>query len=143
MTEVQFHVNVPNGLHYTCRLLRKGVRKGVRMAVTGSPATLAELDRAIWVFEADEFLPHAHLAESAAPTAAQARAPVWLVEDARRGVTLPVLVNLGRELPQGFDAYERLIEIVSAAEDDRQAGRDRWRQYVARGYAPIKHDSAA
>ena len=58
MTEVEFHVNVADRLQYACRLLRKASRKGVRVAVTGSPATLNDLDRHLWSFEAEEFLPH-------------------------------------------------------------------------------------
>ncbi len=142
MTEVQFHVNVPDSVHYACRLLRKALRRGVRLAVTGSAETLAELDRALWVFEADEFLPHVQI-RTDKPTAAQARAPVWLVEDARLGMAMPVLVNIGAPVTAGFDAYPRIIEIVSNDDDDRRAGRQRWRDYLARGCAPVKHEVAA
>jgi DNA polymerase-3 subunit chi len=142
MTEVQFHVNVPDSVHYACRLLRKAMRKGVRLAVTGPAATLAELDRALWVFEADEFLPHVQL-HGDEPTAAQARAPVWLVEDASHGTAMPVLVNIGAPVTSSFEAYPRVIEIVSSDDDDRVAGRQRWRDYLARGCAPVKHEVAA
>ena len=142
MTDVQFHVNVPDSVHYACRLLRKATRKGVRLAVTGSAATLAELDRTLWVFEPDEFLPHV-LMHGDAPTAAQARAPVWLVEDAGHGTAMPVLVNLGAPVTAGFEAYPRIIEIVSSADDDRVAGRQRWRDYQARGCTPVKHEVSA
>ncbi len=142
MTEVQFHVNVPDSVHYTCRLLRKALRQGARVAVTGSAATLAELDRALWTFEADEFLPHV-LMNGGPPTAAQRLAPVWLVEDPRHATTMPVLVNLGTALPPGFEAYPRVVEIVSSDDGDRMAGRQRWRDYQARGCAPVKHEVAA
>ncbi len=141
MTEVQFHVNVPDPVHYACRLLRKALRQGARLAVTGSAATLAELDRALWVFEADEFLPHIQLRDDK-PTATQSRAPVWLVEDARHGAAMPVLINMGAPLTAGFEAYPRVIEIVSNDEEERAAGRQRWRDYVARGCAPVKHEVA-
>lgn len=143
MTEVQFHVNVRDRLQYTCRLLRKAARLGARVAVTGTPATLAELDRALWIFEADEFLPHATVGASAPLSSAQRRAPVRLVADPRHGADFPVLVNLGAEVATGFEAYQRLIEIVSDDDDDREAGRHRWRQYLARGCAPSKHEANA
>ncbi len=143
MTAVQFHVNVRDRLQYTCRLLRKAVRQGARVAVTGSPTTLVELDRALWVFEADEFLPHAIVDASASISTAQRRAPVWLVADASDGAEMPVLVNLGSEVAAGFEAYQRLIEIVSADETDREAGRARWRQYQSRGCTPTKHEATA
>lgn len=142
MSEVQFHVNVPDRVHYACRLLRKALRQGVRVAVTGSASTLAELDRALWVFEAEEFLPHARLREGQ-PTSAQARAPVWLIDDAAQGTAMPVLVNLGMPVTAAFERYPRVIEIVSDEEDERSAGRQRWRDYVARGCTPAKHEVAA
>lgn len=142
MTEVQFHVNVPDPVRYACRLLRKALRQGARLAVTGSAATLAELDRALWVFEADEFLPHVKL-QGDKPTAVQVRAPVWLVEDARHGTVMPVLVNIGAPVNAAFDAYPRIIEIVSDNDEDRSAGRQRWRDYLARGCAPVKHEVTA
>ena len=143
MTEVQFHVNVRDRLQYTCRLLRKAARLGARVAVTGSPATLAELDRALWVFEADEFLPHAVVGDAASLSPAQRRAPVWLVAQPALGSDRPVLVNLGAEVAAGFEGFPRVIEIVSADDEDREAGRMRWRQYQARGYTPAKHEAAA
>lgn len=142
MTEVQFHVNVPDPVHYACRLLRKALRQGARLAVTGSAATLAELDRALWTFEADEFLPHVQLRDDR-PSAARSRAPVWLVEDARQGVPMPVLVNLGVPVTASFESYPRVIEIVSNDEDDRSAGRQRWRDYQAKGCNPVKHEVSA
>jgi DNA polymerase-3 subunit chi len=68
---------------------------------------------------------------------------VWLVPRAELGADRPVLVNLGAELAAGFEGYQRLIEIVSADDEDREAGRNRWRQYQARGFAPVKHEATA
>ena len=143
MTAVQFHVNVRDPLQYACRLLRKAARMGARVAVTGTPARLAELDRALWVFEAEEFLPHAVVLDAASLTSAQRRAPVWLVRQADLGADQSVLVNLGADVVAGFESYERLIEIVSADDDERDAGRRRWREYQARGYSPAKHEATA
>ena len=58
MTEVSFHFNVPDRTEYTCRLLRKALRQGVRVVVVGPEKILAGLDRAIWTFDAIEFVPH-------------------------------------------------------------------------------------
>ena len=143
MTEVEFHVNVPDRLQYACRLLRKASRKGVRVAVTGSPATLSELDRHLWNFEAEEFLPHVRVASAGVESSGQRRSPVWLVDEASLGLALAVLVNLGDQLAPGFEGYKRLIEVVSDEDTERDAGRQRWKQYLARGYAPRKHEVAS
>jgi DNA polymerase-3 subunit chi len=143
MTEVEFHVNVADRLQYACRLLRKASRKGVRVAVTGSASVLNELDRQLWTFDAEEFIAHVRVAAGQASSSSVQRSPVWLVEDASVGAELAVLVNLGDELAGGFESYERLIEVVSSDDAERDAGRQRWKQYLARGYTPRKHEVAA
>ena len=42
MTEIIFHVNVPDKLAYSCRLLRKAYLSGARVSVTAEPDVLAE-----------------------------------------------------------------------------------------------------
>jgi len=142
MTEVEFHVNLPDRLQYACRLLRKAYRKGVRVAVTGSPSVLTEMDRQLWTCEAEGFLPHVYLVDKPVAASALQHSAVWLVSDASRAIELPVLVNLGDQVSESFESFGRLIELVGDAEVDRDAGRLRWKQYVARGYTPRKHEAA-
>jgi DNA polymerase-3 subunit chi len=52
-----------------------------------------------------------------------------------------VLVNLGESVSESFESFGRLIELVGDTEVDREAGRLRWKQYVARGYTPRKHEA--
>ena len=54
-----------------------------------------------------------------------------------------VLVNLGRSVPDGFERFERLIEVVTVDEGDRLQARQRWKHYAERGYAITRHDRAA
>ena len=46
-------------------------------------------------------------------------------------------------VPQGFEQYQRLIELVGTAEDERAHARQRWRHYAERGYQIKRHDVAA
>ena len=143
MTEVTFHFNVPDRPGYTCRLLRKATRSGAQVVVTAPAGELAGLDRLLWTFDPIEFLPHV-LQRRGTPVPAHLRTtPVWLTEDPADAVHHQVLVNLGREVPQGFESFERVIEIVSGDEHDRQAARLRWKHYAARGYSIQKHEVAA
>lgn len=143
MTEVDFHFNTPDRLAYACRLLRKAVRKGAGVAVTGPTAALDGFDRLLWTFDDTEFLPHLRLRRAASAPARQQATPVWLVDDAQQAVHLPVLVNLGDEPVTGFETYQRLIEIVSQDETAREAARLRWRHYLGRGYTINRHEVAA
>jgi DNA polymerase-3 subunit chi len=45
-----------------------------------------------------------------------------------------VAVNLGSEVPEGFERFGRLIEVVAVDEDDRVHARRRWQHYKSRGY---------
>lgn len=141
MTEVAFHFNVPDKLGYACRLVRKATGAGSRVVVTGESALLRSLDTELWTFSALEFIPHCHAAtaEAAVVTAS----PVVLADSPRGTPHQEVLVNLGGRVPEGFERFERLIELVSRDDEDRQQARQRWKHYADRGYAIAKHDLAA
>ena len=140
MTEVAFHFNAPDKLGYACRLLRKAVGAGARVMVTGGAGTLRDLDVALWTFAPLEFLPHC--GAEAAP-ATLAASPVVLAESVRSAPHQQVLVNLGGTVPDGFERFERLIEVVTPDEQDRLDARSRWKHYADRGYAIVRHDVAA
>jgi len=140
MTEIAFHFNVPDKLGYACRLLRKATGAGSRVVVTGEAELLRDLDVQLWTFSALEFIPHCHAA-SADPQVLEASAVV--LADAPRGTPHhDVLVNLGGSVPDGFERFERLIELVSRDDGDRQQARARWKHYADRGYAIKTHDLA-
>jgi DNA polymerase-3 subunit chi len=140
MTEVAFHFNVPDRTEYTCRLLRKALRKGAQVVVTGATPVLANLDRALWTFDPLEFVPHV-MARPGQDLAPRLRTtPVWLVADLAQAGHHDVLVNLHDDAPAGFESFARVIEIVTADEDDRAAARQRWKHYATRGYAIEKHE---
>ena len=138
MTEVAFHFNAPDKLGYACRLLRKAVANGARVVVTGEPELLRKLDIELWTFSPLDFVPHCHGATTA-PAVVDA-SPVVLADSARAAPHHQVLVNLGATVPEGFEVFERLIEVVTVEEDDRQQARRRWKHYADRGYAITRHD---
>lgn len=140
MTEVTFHFNVPDKLAYACRLLRRAAGAGARVVVTGEEELLRSLDVELWTFSPLEFIPHCHAA-SADPQVLAA-SPVVLSDSARGTPHQQVLVNLGGRVPEGFERFERLNELVSVDDEDRQQARARWKHYADRGYAIKRHDVA-
>lgn len=138
MTEVSFHVNAADKLGYACRLLRKAVGTGARVVVTGQQAQLGELDVMLWTFSPLDFI--AHCRGASASPAVQSLTPVVLADSLQAVPHHQVLVNLGPSVPEGFERFERLIEVVGANEDDLQQGRRRWKHYKDRGYAVAKHE---
>ncbi|MEO9102051.1 MAG: DNA polymerase III subunit chi [Rhodoferax sp.] len=139
MTEVAFHFNAPDKIGYACRLLRKAVVSGAHVVVVGDDALLRELDVALWTFAPQAFLPHCLMQGSDATLIAAS--PILLGSPAASPQN-DVLVNLGTDLPDAFERYVRLIEVVTGESDDRAAARRRWRHYADHGYALMRHDLA-
>lgn len=137
MTEIAFHFNAPDRLAYTCRLLRKAVASGARLVVTGPTESLDRLDTELWTFSATDFVPHCR---AQAESALLAASPVVLAVDPAATPHQQVLLNLGPEVPAGFERFERVIEVVGLDDADRQQARTRWRHYADRGYAMTRHD---
>lgn len=137
MTDVEFHFNAPDKMAYACRLLRKAAAKGSRVAVTADAQFLGDLDRALWTFDATAFVPHC---VHDAPARVRDASPVVLCESARLAPHAQVLVNFGGTVPEGFERFERVIEVVSLEEEDKVQARRRYRHYADRGYAIARRD---
>jgi len=140
MTEVAFHTQVPDKLAYCCRLLRKATASGAQVWVQGEAALLQRLDAALWTFSPLDFVPHCL---ASADTAVLAASPVVLGTAAQAPTHHQVLLNLGDNVPSGFESFERVIEIVSLQDDDRRLARLRWKHYAGRGYPVTAHEQKA
>jgi DNA polymerase-3 subunit chi len=137
VTEVAFHFNAPDRVAYACRLLRKAAGSGAKVVVTGLPDTLQQLDNALWTFSPADFVPHCDLESDARVVAAS---PVILAASIQAVPHQQVLLNLGAAIPDGFDRFERVIEVVGLDDEDRQRARGRWKQYTDQGYTISRHD---
>lgn len=143
MAEVAFHFNVPDRTAYTCRLLRKVWRSGHRAHVVLASAHVHALDIALWTFAAEDFLPHA---TQHAPAHVLSRSPVVLADENLPAPPGAVWVNLLPHVPSAWQAApngQRIIEVVTLDEADRQGARQRWRAYAAQGHQLVRHDLSA
>jgi DNA polymerase-3 subunit chi len=141
MNKVEFHHGTGDKLAYACRLLRKAYKAGARVVVTGDAASLRTLDKQLWVFDDQEFLPHVLATPPQTVPPRQHDTPIWLTTDpasapGERGI----LVNIGEGMPLGMDRFSRLFDIVSSEPDDRQLGRQRWKAYAAMGWQVQPHE---
>lgn len=137
MTRIEFHFNTSERLLHTCRLVRKARAQGSRIAVTGAPVTLKQLDAELWRFQDVSFLAHCTVQD---PPEIQRASPVALGPYPHAWGINEVLLNLGDEVPDGFERFARLIEIVSSDEHGRAQARLRWKHYKSLGYELLQHD---
>lgn len=142
MTAVSFYTHVPERLSYLCRLLRKAQHSGAKVAVVGPAPLLDRLDVALWSFEPTEFVPHLRW-RGAAQSGLLAATPIVLAERAGEQPHREVLLNLGPDLPEGFEQFQRVLEVVSREPEQMQAGRQRFKSYKAMGHEVTHHEVGA
>ena len=139
MTQIDFYVQVDSRLHTACSLAAKALNRGVRMMIlTPDGATTEQVDRLLWTNPPIGFLPHCRAQHRLAPVT-----PIILDHVAEPVVHEQILVNLRDEAPPHFSRFERLMEIVSRDEADRERARTRFRFYRERGYEIRTHDLGA
>jgi DNA polymerase III subunit chi len=140
MTRIDFHTNVPDGITYTCRLVRKArsaAGDSRIIILVKDKRDLAKLDEAMWTFSAQDFLPHAVAGDVLA-----SQSPVILTEEIGEPPHHEILINLSGTVPTSFAQFERVFEIVSQDPTDTEAGRERYGYYKQRGY-PLTHSVAS
>lgn len=115
-----------------------------RIVILAESSLLKELDRLLWTFSGDDFLPHCYADhESAFLT------PIVLVSewDEARFSELPhadVLIHLNQNFLENAELlaqrFPRMIEVVSLEEQDLLAGRERYKRYRALGFELQNYD---
>ena len=118
-----------------CRLADKAYGLGHTVYVfTASEARAAALDDLLWTFRQDSFVPHERY-----PLMGEEGSPVLVGTAAPATVEAQVLINLADALPEGFERYERVVELVDQHPEVLAQSRERFRQYREQGCAPETH----
>lgn len=138
MPRVAFHFNAPDKLDYACRFIRKALRHDARVTVVAPMERLRALSGRLWKFAGHEFLAHAVYGDD---EELFALAPVNLVEHPMHSSHHEVLLHLGEYMPEGLDAFDKVVEVVSSFDDqDKALARQRWRTYQQAGYEIERFD---
>lgn len=136
MTQVDFYTHVAAQLPVVASLAAKAVQQGQRVMIyTGDSELSATIDRELWQAPAIGFLPHCMATHALA-----GQTPVLINDDPALFVHDEVLINLQREIPPYFSRYQRLLEIITLAEEDVAPGRERYSFYKDRGYPLQAHN---
>lgn len=121
-----------------CSLIDKAWSRGHRILVRSrDQAQQDRLDRLLWTFRQDSFLPHA-------TATAGVEAPI-LIATAEQTVAaaFDVLVNLDDAPAEGLADWQRIAEISSREPQRLARTRDRFRHYRQQGIEPANHQVRA
>lgn len=136
MTQIDFYTHVDDKLKAACALAGKAHGRGLKVTIFCPDLETAQrFDRLLWSAPAIGFVPHC-----APDDALAAETPVIVDYRGEKLLHDQVLINLRTEWPPFFGRFQRLLEIVGSADDDRAAARERFRFYRDRGYEIRTHD---
>jgi DNA polymerase-3 subunit chi len=143
VARIDFHSQVKDKVHYTCRLIRKIFSLSAegepfqRIVVLGTQEVFEDLDLRLWNFSQEDFLPHCFIHEDASELT-----PVVLTSELDETLLheIPhndVLIHLGREALDNIEVltnhFKRVVEVVSLDPEDLLAGRERYKTYRTMG----------
>ncbi|MDG4554515.1 MAG: DNA polymerase III subunit chi [Candidatus Competibacter sp.] len=118
-----------------CRLADKAYSLGHTVYLfVASETRAAALDDLLWTFRQDSFVPHERY-----PLVGDEGSPVLVGTTTPAIVEARVLINLSDSLPEGFERYQRVVELVDQHPDVLAQSRERFRQYREQGRAPETH----
>ncbi len=134
MTRIDFYQLSPErhrADRIVCQLCQKAYENAQKtLLLTQSAEQSAHLDKLLWVFNDDSFIPHD------TETTADFETPILIREKVAADCERQLLINLSDSIPDNFAQYERIIELVT--EDNKQQARKHYSFYKGRGY-PLKH----
>lgn len=142
MTRIDFAFGAQDRLRMACEVIRKHYLAGRELVIyTQDKQKLARFDRLLWGFDATAFIPHVSADDPLAGQTAVLLTSTEPVPPTDKGTKYkPWLINLDLNCPPGAERFERVLEIVSNHDDDKQAARERWRQYKEAGHDLHAHD---
>ncbi|MEM7565254.1 MAG: DNA polymerase III subunit chi [Pseudomonadota bacterium] len=136
MTRIDFYQLDPARHRYdqvVCQLCQKAYEnKQMTLLLTENEQQSEHLDKRLWTFSDDSFVPHDAEETEGLVT------PVLIHNNPQPGTNRQLLINLSAEVPAYFARFERVIELVT--EDNKHLAREHYSYYNERGY-PLKHIS--
>ena len=143
MTKIDFYILEQNHnearQRFACRLAEKAWRQGNKVYIHTENAEQSErIDKLLWTFRIESFIPHALNDDTAADTV-----PVHIGHGGAPQHHDKVLINLAPEVPLFFSRFERVADLVDQHEESKIQGRERFRFYRDRGYPLVNHTISA
>jgi DNA polymerase-3 subunit chi len=142
-TRVDFYVletTTPSDrMHFACRLIEKAYKaKHIIYLLTGSVSQSAEVDKLLWTFRNEGFVPHEVAGDSTQDSNSTA-APIIIGHEQPDATHSDLLVNFSAVKPANLHQFKRFFDVFDASENFRNTGRQRFSDYRAAGLMPETH----
>jgi DNA polymerase-3 subunit chi len=125
-------------LTLACRLAEKAAAEDHEVLINAeSESEGLRLDELLWTFSQGSFLPHRLLSDGNDSDEGE---PVLIgCGQAPGDGRWDLLINLAPAVPDFFSRFSRVAEVVGTEEENKAAGRERFRYYRDRGYELRTH----
>jgi len=125
----------PGADKLACRLALMALERNQKVFIIApSEASAGQLDELMWHYPEGRFVPHAR---SGAEDAARAPVNIGTLSTLKAA---EVVINLCPETVPRPETFNRVLEIVPAADDEREASRAKYRNYRNLGLMPRTHE---
>lgn len=132
-TKIEFYIlentSAQKSLHFTCQLIEKIHQEQQHIYVhTASRGEAERVDTLLWTYRDDSFLPH-HLHDEND----ELPSPIQIGYQEKPQHHQDVLINLHRDVPEFYQQFTHVIEIIFADPVMQQLARERYRYYRDQG----------
>ncbi len=141
MTSIDFYISespdtgICNML--ACRLSEKACQTRTSTFIhTQTEEHSQQLDKLLWSFKQQSFIPHKIYHQDDTDKHLH---PVLIGHNVEPETNLDLLINLDNEIPDFYSRFNRVIEIVSNNEHQRERSRQHYKFYKDRGYIINTH----
>ena len=135
MTEVGFYHLTRSNLEAALpRLLEKAYAAGHRVLVRGSdPERLELLNRALWTYGKDTFLPHGGKGDGFAE-----QQPIYLTVDLANPNRATILTLVDGAQAPDLASFDRCLDLFDGGDAEAvELARKRWREVVEQGHGAV------
>ena len=118
---------------FACRLCEKAYKAGYKIHLyTNDKSNTEALNELLWTFSDKSFVPHS--------TGTDAKTTSISISSEVAQDEYGLLINLTPNIPEFLENFDRIAEIISETENDKQAARERYSYYRKQGYTLNNHE---
>ncbi len=127
-------------LNFACKVVQKAFNQDLKVYLqTDRSDQSRDLDKLLWTFSQNSFIPH-KLAED--PSRNWDHYPVQIgnVALSNENPQADILIALTNAVPESYEKFNRVIDLITNDPADKLAGRERYRVYRDAGIEPNTHN---